>query len=658
MRYFQLFIFSAVLAQTTKIPFFDLDFWNYNTGITMNFGDSYDDYSFMENRMDLNFFKGNFSGWLQYEYSDPPELGFPIKDLRKYRFEYNYGPWRFKYGDIYEVWGRGLTLVQIDDQSIDFDNSTRGVMINYETGRVRISHLNGTTKNDILDTDLRVPAYTFTHEMEGTNLEFDFEKYSVGLSYLQSDEFHQHRPFGPLDTAFVNHRLSGFYLTSYGKYSDLFFEYVDKQSKESIFSMDFFGNEVESVLPLKKGYGLYLNSNFYFNSLSIFAEYKRYSFDRINPTSTDYVITNYGNRIDYQVMPILYREQNHSFLGRVAHQTNANDERGIQVEISSALPWNLQMVTQFSKLSRNDTWQSLSPINWEPKKVKGFLPSDEISTLPYTEIYNEISGYFFQEKLFAKVVFGANKEIPKMIRNIESYNTNIRENWVYTDSIEFNDDWYYTDSIFMGLDTSSYDVVSKLYRKSKTFTIPIELNYKLNNEYSLGFGLAYQEKTLKNISNSNVGSYNWLDSSWVLLDPDNASYFEKEITNQYPNNISTQINRMFSLSLSKASHWALTVSYDWTNVQEVIELDPQYTPLEAFLFGDLKYFKGQRDRFKPPSFIQNKWVSMELSYNITSTQRISIIYGSLQGGLICSNGICRILQPFNDGLKLSYSAVL
>ena len=115
---------------------------------------------------------------------------------------------------------------------------------------------------------------------------------------------------------------------------------------------------------------------------------------------------------------------------------------------------------------------------------------------------------------------------------------------------------------------------------------------------------------------------------------------------------------MFYLSISKASQWALTINYDWTNVQEVIELDPQYTPLEALLFGDLKYFKGERDNIDPPDFIQNKWVSMELSYNITSTQRISIIYGSLQGGLVCSNGICRILQPFNDGLKLSYSAVL
>ena len=56
-----------------------------------------------------------------------------------------YGPWKFKYGDIYEIWEEA-SLVQIDDQGIDFDNSTRGVMINYDTGKIRISHLNGNTK--------------------------------------------------------------------------------------------------------------------------------------------------------------------------------------------------------------------------------------------------------------------------------------------------------------------------------------------------------------------------------------------------------------------------------------------------------------------------------------------------------------------------------
>ena len=51
-----------LLIQSEKDAFsvFDLDFWNYNAGIVMNFGDSYDDFTYMENRMDLNFFKNNY----------------------------------------------------------------------------------------------------------------------------------------------------------------------------------------------------------------------------------------------------------------------------------------------------------------------------------------------------------------------------------------------------------------------------------------------------------------------------------------------------------------------------------------------------------------------------------------------------------------------
>ena len=80
-------------------------------------------------------------------------------------------------------------------------------------------------------------------------------------------------------------------------------------------------------------------------------------------------------------------------------------------------------------------------------------------------------------------------------------------------------------------------------------------------------------------------------------------------------------------------------------------------PLEAFIYGDLKYFTGKRNKIDPPGFIQNRWVSMEVAYNLTSSQRISILYGSLQGGLYCSNGVCRQIAPFNDGIKLSYSAI-
>ena len=114
---------------------------------------------------------------------------------------------------------------------------------------------------------------------------------------------------------------------------------------------------------------------------------------------------------------------------------------------------------------------------------------------------------------------------------------------------------------------------------------------------------------------------------------------------------------MVSVSVGKASKWAITLNYDWTNVQEIVTTDPKYNPLEALVYGDIKYFTGDREKNSAPSFTKNKWVALEFSYNLSSTQRISFLYGSIQGGLVCSNGICRILQPLNDGLKLSYSAI-
>jgi len=60
---------------------------------------------------------------------------------------------------------------------------------------------------------------------------------------------------------------------------------------------------------------------------------------------------------------------------------------------------------------------------------------------------------------------------------------------------------------------------------------------------------------------------------------------------------------------------------------------------------------------KPPNFIQKRWASIKIDYYLTPAQRISIQYGSIKGGLFCSNGICRVIPAFNDGLNFSYSAV-
>jgi hypothetical protein len=286
------------------------------------------------------------------------------------------------------------------------------------------------------------------------------------------------------------------------------------------------------------------------------------------------------------------------------------------------------------------------------------MPTNSINALPYKEFYTEINGYLLDSKLFFKTAFGMNQEIPKINRFFEGVSEAVYENWVYTDSLWYGDEWFYLDSQIVSVDTSIANIETKLYQKAKSFTVPIDLTYTLNNGYSIGLAFAYQERYKTNIKKGNAGGfYNYADSSWVLNDIDNPNVYTEQSTSNYPNETPFQINRMISLSMGKASKWAVTLNYDWTNVQDIVTVDPNYNPLEALIYGDSKYFKGERDKSNPPPFTQNKWVSMEFSYNLSSTQRISFLYGSIQGGLVCSNGICRILQPFNDGLKLSYSAV-
>ena len=149
----------------------DLD---YNIGLTSNYGDSYDFYSFSENRLNMNFFYNNLQAWLQYEYSNPPELGNSMNKLRKVRLEYEYGDWLIKFGDIYEIWGRGLILNQLDDQIIDFDNGIRGVYLGYEKDQFAITHINGESSIWQMGVDLRKPDYVFSHKVDALNAQYSW----------------------------------------------------------------------------------------------------------------------------------------------------------------------------------------------------------------------------------------------------------------------------------------------------------------------------------------------------------------------------------------------------------------------------------------------------------------------------------------------------
>jgi len=625
---------------------------SYNAAITSKFGDNYNFYTYTENRFDLNIFYKDFQSWIQYEYSNPPDIGFPINDIRKFRIEYGHDNYTIKLGDIYEFWGRGLVLNQIDDQTTNFDNGIRGMFLGYEKGWLTFNHINGNSNIWDFGQDLRIPRYKNSHNVSANQILFDLNSLSLGISHLSSKENHM-LMFG--DDAFISHNMKGIYGSWILDNMDLFVEYVDKVSTEK--------NNIGPLDSLKSGHGVYLNFNIYGGNWGLTTEYKRYAFDKGHLGFTP---DDYGNRIAFQAMPTLVREQNSTLLGRVAHQFNFNDERGVQVSLTGSI-LNLDVISQYAHLSRNEEWQSQTLLNWVDTSIDGYLPGSNPSALPYWENYLEISGSQLNDNLYFKLGRGQNRGILEILRYFkgEQQDRIINSFWEYDTVVTdfYGEVYTIIDSaeVFDTSFTDLYSVENKMWQELKSITYPLELSYLFNNGYSVSINFEYQEKQLRNTSNGNSREYNASDSLWVLIDPGNPDSNFTQYDNLFhvgSKNFDTQFNRMLSLTIGKASKWSATLTHDQTNAfYGPTTVDPYYNPLEALIFGDLKYFTGKRNKVDPPDFIQKKWVSLELAYNLTSSQRISILYGSLQGGLFCSNGVCRTIAPFNDGIKLSYSAI-
>ena len=627
---------------------------NFSGSLKSDYGSSYDFYDISENIIDLNFFSDDFQGWLQYEYSNPPDIGFTTNDIRKFRLEYSKNNFNVKLGDIYEMWGRGLVLNQFDDQIINFDNGTRGLYLEFNKGPYSFSQINGVSDIWLMGAGNRVPDLNNFHNMAASKLNYSNGKFSLGLMSLRSNEEHQ-KMFG--SDALVNHNIKGAYFTWLGPNADIFLEYADKISTEKTNLFENIPNDT-----IKKGSGYYQNINLYLKNWGLSTEYKRYSFDKAHG---EFTANDYGNQIEYQQMPTLVMEHNSTLLNRVTHNNNFNDERGLQVALSGNIQ-NLSILAQYAHLSRNEEWQSISGYEWVHSSLKNILPSSSPSALPFWENYFELSGYALDDKLYFKIGTGRTKEILKTIRffNGLQRDQSIDTFWTYdtTDTVFYGQEYKIIDSleIFDTTFSQYYSVESKLWNQKKAFTLPLELNYSFDSGYGLQIGFQYQE--IKNVDRAigNATSFSSSDSSWIMFNSEDFNeYYDSSSTNLFNADglVGKQFNRLLSITVSKAHKWSFTVSQDWTNAyEEWMPTDSYYNPLEAIVSGDYKYIFGKRNKTAIPSWLKNRWISAEFIYNINSSQRLSIMYGSIMGGLFCSNGICRIIPAFNDGLKISYSA--
>ena len=544
---------------------------NFTGSYVSSFGDSQNDFNYFDNRININGNWNNWNAWIEFEHSNPPELGLKKIGLRKLRIDYSGDNYTIKLGDLYEFWGNGLVLNMVDDQSIDLDTGVRGGLFSYFKDKYAIETIVGNQKtwrstNQAPAFDERIPNYQINNNVYAAKFSSNMNSLINEFYFMKIEDNH----YLPITrkTNLVNHQLYGF---------------------NSIYSSDVFDINLEYVLSADEDRAFYLNSNYYLDEISIGISYKNYLFDRLSPYSRWDFVNNPNGALFIQQMPTVFRSHSSLYLGRITHQIDYNDEVGFSLAFEQMLKNNGSFIFYFSQASRHDEWasirrDSLSIYEWTITNSTSLMPSTEWMYNPFKEYYFELSGYL-DSKLFYQIAYGNNQDVTDIF------------------SSQYSEQGH----------SYSYEMI-------QASTMPIMISYQINEKNSINVQIEYQ-KIKKGMYSLNSA----LSSKGEIF----GSSFEKN----------HQINRFISIGYSQSPKWSLSINIDNANTDDVFAIQ-----------------KGRNTNFIESALNQffNKsltWASIDLVYNTFNSTQLSISYGSQRGGVYCSNGICKYVQPFENGFK-------
>ena len=540
---------------------------NITNELEVRYGDSANDYNYNELIFDtrISLFKPNYmiEGILSFERSNPPEIGLDERGLRKYLIGYYKENWSLEFGDIYQTWGRGLILNQLDYQNLDFDTGAEGVGFKFSKPNLSVNLIVGdlalsksTTSHSGYNP--RIPNYFIDQFIYGADFNHFIKGFNYGLSILAVEENSQD----------INHNLSNFRIGKDYSAGDIFLSLIRKDSKKDNFDQN------------KQGSGFYLSNTNYLSNWSITTSYRSMKIDINDPLSRDNLSENFGNALDIQRSPTGYYLHTFRLLSRTTQEVNLNDEIGLEFQVSGPLNSNNIVAINFMKSSSTKQWYQILGGEWAGKE-NSFFPTSDNSAYPFEEIYLEFSGY--------------------------SKNGNI----YYKTGIDFQNE------VFNVLSNSSEN---KSYEINKSQTVPLLLSFNTGSKWSFEMQLEYQKlKTgFKNIIIS--------DDAGI----DDLYSFHSLLSEKY------QINKFISLSTNFNQKWTFNFSVETTNADES------------------KLNNDSNENFDS----SNSWKSFGVSYKFDTDDTLQVFYGSVRGGLDCTNGVCRYIQSFDDGLRIDYTSNL
>tara|TARA_Y100000816_G_C26105502_1_gene587310 strand:- start:959 stop:2638 length:1680 start_codon:yes stop_codon:yes gene_type:complete len=540
---------------------------NISNELDVRYGNSSNDYNYSELILDskITLFKTNYmiEGIFSFENSNPPEIGLDERGLRKYLIGYYNENFSMELGDIYQTWGRGLILNQLDYQNLDFDTGTNGLGFRYSSSDFLINLIAGDLAisksiTSHANYDPRVPNYFINQFIYGADINHNFPGFNYGLSILSVEE----------DSRDVHHSLSNFRFEKNYSAGDVYLSIVRKDSEKKDFD--------ENI----KGSGFYLSNTNFFENWSITTAYRSMKMDINDPNIRHNQSDNFGNALDIQRSPTGYYLHTFRLLSRTSQEVNLNDEIGIELQITGSLNEDNIVAINYLKSSSTKDWYQNWNGDWLSKKNSTF-PSSKYSSYPFEETYLEFSGYSHSGDIYYKTGIDFQNKVFNILTN--------------------------------GPEFQSFEV-------SKSQTFPFLLSFKTNSQWSYDLQFEYQKlKTgFKRTTISDVDGIDDLYSFHSLLS-------KKE-----------QINRFISFSANYNKSWTFNFSFETTNADES------------------KLNDNTNDNFDS----SNSWESIGFSYKFDSDDTLQFFYGSVRGGLDCTNGVCRYVQAFEDGLRIDYTSNL
>lgn len=311
---------------------------------------------FVENRLRLELFSGNFRLGGRYLYFRPSEADidqFRLTDVNRFDkryFEATFDPLQLRFGHFSDLWASGLALSLFENRDLYFDSELDGVRAQVNAGSIKVIGMSGRTAQGALVPEIKTTA---------GRIELSPGKEHIGFSYVYHDSL-----LNPeMSVAGVDWNFTRGMLNLYG---------------ERVW------NEIMLAGGDAAGHATFVGVVISRWGWSMLAEYADYKYGRAtqiqNPSTT---FRDVGPRL---------------LQGREKHVMNVPDEVGAQVELNGSLGENTYLTGHFNANSRHSEDDETIP-----------LPTLEEKYRPYWELYANVDHSFTgSQELFVEL--GSNEE--------------------------------------------------------------------------------------------------------------------------------------------------------------------------------------------------------------------------------------------------------